>query len=307
VNPVAAPKTPEAPPLQEQPVTGVSALDKDTTLVVGQQTFHFIAHIQRCAAREHQQAEQTVERWELRDATNQVIYHQSYHFDGTCEDTVDVGASAINTKQGSGVLIDGEELPSAPGSGGWWQVFGIHDGKLVPFGPPIGVQGEFTEIATDPRRTPPEIPGRTVIVMSDILKFKIWTGNFNIIYPVLINWIDGKVEPSWRCLRSTSQGRVEQCSYPVQAESRSRKQPTFVRLYNEPDDGFTPKHVIIKPESKIDFLEADAPVQWEQDAGNIEVRVDFSPKVWLKIRVDGQEGWIHTEEDFAAVGLPSAG
>jgi hypothetical protein len=25
---------------------------------------------------------------------------------------------------------------------------------------------------------------------------------------------------------------------------------------------------------------------------------------WLKVRIDGNEGWIHTPEDYMAIGLP---
>jgi len=25
------------------------------------------------------------------------------------------------------------------------------------------------------------------------------------------------------------------------------------------------------------------------------------------VRIDGREGWLHTEEDFAAIGVPQAG
>jgi len=32
-----------------------------------------------------------------------------------------------------------------------------------------------------------------------------------------------------------------------------------------------------------------------------------SGDVWIKVRIDGQEGWIHSQEDFDAVGLPEAG
>ena len=28
---------------------------------------------------------------------------------------------------------------------------------------------------------------------------------------------------------------------------------------------------------------------------------------WLKVRIDGKEGWVHTPEDFMAIGLPQAG
>jgi hypothetical protein len=141
--------------------------------------------------------------------------------------------------------------------------------------------------------------------MNDIMKFRIWTGNFNIIYPVRINWITGHLEPAWRCLEMTSRGAVQRCSYPIMAEGRREGESTFVRLFSEPDDAFTPRHVILQPDSKVEYLEARAPVVWNEDANSISFGVNGDP--WIKIRVDGVEGWIHSEEDFEAVGLPSSG
>jgi hypothetical protein len=142
-------------------------------------------------------------------------------------------------------------------------------------------------------------------VMNDVLRFRVWTGNFNIVYPVLINWITGKLQPAWRCIETTSKGQVERCSYPITVEAHRDNQPTFVRLFPEADDGFTPKHVIVQPQSKIEYLEARTPVAWNEDAKAVSFGVNGD--VWIRVRIDDLEGWIHTEEDFEAVGLPLAG
>jgi hypothetical protein len=114
-----------------------------------------------------------------------------------------------------------------------------------------------------------------------------------------------KLQPAWRCLEMTSKGQIERCSYPVTVEAHRDSQLTFVRLFPEPDDGYTPKHVVVQPQSKIEYLEARIPVAWREDAKSISFGVQGD--VWLKVRIDGWEGWIHSEEDFEAVGLPQAG
>jgi hypothetical protein len=38
------------------------------------------------------------------------------------------------------------------------------------------------------------------------------------------------------------------------------------------------------------------------DAGSFGVTADSD--LWLKVRIDGKEGWVHSEEDFRALGLP---
>jgi hypothetical protein len=300
---------PTRPSTPAQPT--VTAVDRTTSIPVGQRTFTLVTHVQQIGAPQ-KPTDETVEWWELRDPNGVRVYRQAYPFTvrgGGFDTTTSVTAEPLQTKLGSGMLIEVGEEPSAPNGGNWVQVFGERygpttTGPLTAFGPPMSTDGEWIDIATDPRRpTPPEAPGRTVIVMNDILRFRIWTGNLSILYPVSINWIAGSVAPAWRCFR----GRIERCAYPIKVEPNRPSEMTFVRLFPEPDPGFTPGHVVVQPTSKIDYLEAEAPVRWDANSERIFFAVPDPGEVWLKIRIDGQEGWIHSEEDFQAVGLPQAG
>src|SRR5256885_12496681 len=130
---------------------------------------------------------------------------------------------------------------------------------LPAYGPTNSTDGTLIDLATDPRRpTPPQVQGRTAVVMNDILRFRVSARNLKIIYPVSINWIAGNVAPAWRCIR----GRSERCAYPIEVDPVRGKEPTFVRFFSEPDAGFTPKHVIVQPSTKIEYLETEAPVTW---------------------------------------------
>jgi hypothetical protein len=310
----ASSSPPFAQPKSDAPPPKVSVSDRSQTLIVAQQTFRLLTHVQSMAGA----GEETVEWWELRNANDHVVYRQSYPVtftNGSFDWMVSVSAKSFTTAQGGGILIEGGEEPSAPDGGGWVQVFGFKYGRdkygaeeslFGPFGPPIFIEGEFLGVDTDSfRPTATSIGGVTTTVMNDILKFRVWTGNFNIVYPVLINWITGRLQPAWRCLESTSKGQVERCSYPITIEAHRDSQPTFVRLFPEADDSFTPKHVIVQPQSKVEYLEARTPVTWNEDAKAISFSVNGD--VWIKVRIDGVEGWIHSQEDFDAVGLPQAG
>jgi len=209
---------------------------------------------------------------------------------------------------GQGILIEGEALPSAPGSGWWVQIFALMNGKLTPLCAPISADGEFIGEEVQTYQPSPMFRGQQPQTIShDGLKFRMWTGNFSIFYGVMIDWIQGRVHPESTCYRMTSQGRVSACRYKVEADPARGKEVTFVRLFAEPDEAFTPKHVVIKPESKIDYVEAEVPVSWSEDQNNISFGVSNSGKVWLHIKIDGQDGWISGEEDFQAVGLSLAG
>ena len=314
--PMSLPVAAAQGPVASKALAKILVRDIDTPLQLGGQTYHFLARIDQIEASGPQPGDETTEWWELR-GPNGVICRQSYGAQLSAngfDETEVVSARAFNTKLGSGVLVEGMALPSAPGSGGWVQVFGFKWGPtkattLTAFGPPISIEGELLDLATDPQRqAPPPAPGRTVFVMNDVLRFRLWTGNFSIVYPVLINWITGKLEPSWHCRRMTSHGQVDRCGYPVEeANPAPRPERTFVRLFPEPDDGFTASHVVVEPSSKIEFLQAEVPISWNQDANNISFGVAPEGEVWLQVRIDGHEGWIHSQEDFEAIGLPLAG
>jgi hypothetical protein len=290
--------------------------ERSETLLVGNEQYYFVTRIQQLPAVPGRPREETTQSWEIRDSHANPVYHRDYPVKvvrGSFDSTLDVQATAINTKLGKGILVQGMELPSAPDSGGWVQFFGKQwgetDAPLTAFGPPITAVGEFKDIAIDPRRpAPPADPsGAKLIVLNDVLRFQVWTGNLNIIYPVLINWITGKLEPAWRCSRSTMRKYVDRCAYPIVVDPHREHEMTFVKLFPEPDEGMTPKNVVVRPESDVEYLEAEAPVNWSQDADSISFGVPNPGDVWLKVRIDGKEGWIHTEEDFQSIGLPQAG
>jgi len=55
----------------------------------------------------------------------------------------------------------------------------------------------------------------------------------------------------------------------------------------------------------VEVLEGAGEVVWDEGADSVGFRV--AGDLWLKVRIDGREGWIHTDEDFEAIGLPAAG
>ena len=308
-TPQAAPETNAAKP---ESTANLIASDQEQTFLVAGQSFRLLIHSQTIPATK----DRTVEWWELRDAGERVVYRQSYPVavqNGEFDGTVDITGSALVGKGGSGILIHGWNLPSDPEDGGWIQVFGFTYGPnnqavFGPFGPPISIEGEFLGVeAHSYGPTPVASNAATQAVTKDILKFRLWTGNFNIVYPVQINWNTGRLQPEWRCPENTSKGSVDRCRYELmmKEQDQTRTGQTFVRLFPEADGGWVPKHVIVQPQSKIEYLEAKATVAWNETADSISFNINED--VWVKVRIDGVEGWIHGEEDFDAVGHPQAG
>jgi hypothetical protein len=115
------------------------------------------------------------------------------------------------------------------------------------------------------------------------------------------------------------------CQYRVLPERQlSNSDITFVRLWPSPDEkSGSPEKTVVKKDSKVDLLTALVATHWDEgnpaglpasskgpmhDAGGFGVAVGSDGTtgrdLWLKVRIDGKEGWIHSEEDFRALGLP---
>ena len=304
----ASPTAVQAQPISQTAPQVVASDHTQGPFHVGAQSFTFVKHVQSIEGKTLAD-DSTVEWWELRDAAGQAIYRREYPVgfqNGAFDETQNVDARELKASFGKGILVEGGELPSAP-NGGWWiQVFGLMNGKLTPLSGALRTDGAFLGEHVESYQPTPMLRGQQPQAVShDVLKFRVWTGNVSIIYGVMIDWIQGRVRPEWTCL--TAQGQPAACRYPIEASPARGREMTFVRLFPEPENGFTPKHVVVKPGSKIDYLEAEASVSWSTDQDNVSFGVADPGKVWIHVKIDGQDGWISGEEDFEAVGLPGAG
>ena len=265
---------------------------------------------------------ETVVSMEIRDAAGASQYARAFPNVTQTEgfvDTLSVSVNLLSGAHSSGLLVSYDEYsePSAPEiePSGWWQVFGVVGGKLRAFSGPILVQGDL--LPADPNAKPSS-PPPPFAAPEDLLRFKVWAGRFRLIFPVRIDWTLGKLVPAQPC-NIAADGHVEACEYKVLPENERQIQDlTFVRLC--PVAGIAcknPERVVVKKDSKVELLAASAEMQWNpgkatgpsgdpknslDDAGAIAV---LSKEPLLRVRIDGKEGWIHSQEDFDALGMPS--
>jgi hypothetical protein len=104
------------------------------------------------------------------------------------------------------------------------------------------------------------------------------------------------------------------CQYHLRDPKESLQRPhevTFVRLHSSPDENSgRPERVVVKLDSKIDFLAVAADVEmkqldaWGVGADQMGIQLVPNTDAWLQVRVDGKEGWLHSGEDLDAIGLP---
>jgi hypothetical protein len=279
-------------------------------LKIKRQNFTVVLHLKRVrvpVARAVGSVE-TVTRMEIWDDAGNIHYAKSF----PCEvvgdhfaETMEISAQMLQGSQDSGLLITYGEDPSTPLGGGSYQVFGMFNGKLVPFSKPISMEGNLIR---------PEPPSGKVVntstepgLLAEVLRFRVWSGNVFVIIPVRVNWMLAKVRPAWQCYRMTAHGAQPQCQFKVEADRRpSGDELSFVRLHSEPEEGMgIAGHVVVKKDSRVEILEASGEQVWEE--ANERIGLSVGEDLWLKVRLDGKEGWIHTQEDFNAIGLPQAG
>ena len=184
---------------------------------------------------------------------------------------------------GTGLLVsyDAYSEPSAPVEEPMTslQVFGLVNGKFVSFGPTLEIEGGLLDKYGDVHSYK---AARPLGAQADVIEFKIWAGHCRLVYPVRVDWSQGKLSPVQEC--NSTAGNTEGGL-------------TFVRLWPAPEEkSVQPMKTVVKKDSKVDLLIADTAANSKAspaDTRNFDPTVDTN--LWLKVRIDGKEGWMHSE------------
>src|SRR4029077_16486414 len=182
----------------------------------------------------------TVVGMEIQDAAGAVQYRRTFPYAEAAQDYFEswsVSALLLGGANGNGLLVNYDDYsePSAPGEEPtvWFQVFGVLNGKLAPFGAPLEVQGgllgEYLIGNTYKAARP-------LGAQADAVEFKVWTGHCRLIYPVRVDWRQVKLSPAQECA-NTGGEQGEGCQYRIVPEDELyNSRITFVRLWPNPDE-----------------------------------------------------------------------
>ncbi len=273
---------------------------------LGGQVFTAVLHYKHLPGKTGQ-GSQALASLDVLDAAGTVQYREAFSFateDAAFVEDCSIDIQLLSGTNGKGLLLDTGCEPSAPMSGGPWRVLGLINGKLVAFGKPIvteGQRGDFKPGAANRI-------GQVTQILPDVLNIRVWTGYFFASVPLRVDWLHGELALAQHCFYQTGRGMAEGgCEMPAEdAELRPRAQDmTFVRLFPESNDAGLPAHVVVQKSSKLELLAGKALIRWEEQKEFIHLGV--GDDVWIKVRIDGKEGWIHTVEDLAAIGLYQSG
>jgi hypothetical protein len=192
----------------------------------------------------------------------------------------------LMTEDDRGILLVRDALPSAPSSGRSIRIFSRDEEKIKPISHWLTVAGDIEGIS-------PSDDGRVRLPPGDTVTFLVWTGHFSVVVPVLVD-LEG--------VRILVPEGIR--SYALKAKGPVFfRNPDPVNLFMEPSESSPTIKIAVSRSSRIEYIETltEAHLAGEK---NLELRV-LNP--WLRVRVDGQEGWLREERDFISVGLPPAG
>lgn len=258
---------------------------------------------------------------EIVDAAGTVLYRRTFPLWADAESTSAwrIFAHTLSGTNGTGLLLRSSPYidPSDPESkASYDQIFGVVNGKFVPFsGPLSGMVGN------------PDASGvyRTAGVLApqaDELRLMRGMGRFVIAVPIRLDWAQGKLSLAPKqCPEMAAASTHTMCQYELLDPNAFLKRPkdvTFVRLYSSPDEhAGRPERVVVKPASQIEMLGYRVEMEMKQpDASRppsptefvvkdmVQIGIVPNTESWLQVRIDGKVGWIHTDEDLTAIGLP---
>jgi hypothetical protein len=294
-----------APPAGEQELEHTE--ERQGPFTLAGQAFTVVLHYARLPGQSGPDS-QALASLEILDVTGKVHYQEAFPHaieKGAFPETCSADVRLLSGSNGKGLLIDSGCLPSAPLSGGPWQIVGVVGGKLVPFGRPLVAEGEMGAFV------PGAINqiGNLKQILPDMLKIRVWTGYFFVSVPVRVDWLAGKLSLGQHCMYQTGHGFAEEgCEMPAEdAHPAPREQEmTFVRMFQESNQRIgPPAHLVVKKDSKLEIVAGKVLITW-QEAPEV-VSLSVGEDVWVKVRIDGKEGWIHTPEDLNAIGLFASG
>jgi hypothetical protein len=256
---------------------------------------------------------ETLASIEIRDESGAVAYQKtfSYQVDGARFDqAISADARLLPGVSLAGLLIRYKRDLASGGSEEYWQVFRLRNQKLTLFDPAVGGV-ELGSNGVLPRGAVAigAIGSRGMAASrGDPIEIRVWTGHFYVVVPLKVDWQQGRVAPGQQCFQAGSPGLVETgCEMRVEISRKPMAVDfTAVRLFSEAVENMgSARHVVLKKDAKVDFIAGKAIVRMTVSDDWFQIGL---ADVWLKVLIDDNEdkmGWIHTADDFSAVGLPA--
>lgn len=272
--------------------------------------------LQKKVLHQKQVSETTVAGLRVLDAQGDIAYEATFPYavaNGGFSQSLSASATLLPGSAGAGLLIRFIEQHAGSSGAGTvpakesWQIFGVVNGKLTAFGAVLPL-GQGRGITVGGVVTGVMVRGGIAVVplasTAEALGFRAWEGNFYVFVPVRVDWENGEWGEGEECYQLVSGIlRARGCRMGVEADRVPQTGGGSVRLFAAPDGDTNNSQVVaVEPESQVKFVAVLARTQWNAIANRVEC--NFSD-VWLEMRIGGEQGWVHGEEAFEALGLPA--
>jgi hypothetical protein len=195
-----------------------------------------------------------------------------------------VDAMLLEGREHQALELTYEDLSSPPRTGESIQLFGVLNGVLKPLDrEPLEFRGGLADLPAGQWKNSKHL------LENDTLQIYTLTTYFYIVTPVRVNWKDFRLEQK-------DSGEFDVADQPPYQMRQKVEVERFIQMYPSPDSKTTPVGVNITPQSSVQLLKA-------RFKGAPPEEHDRASDTWLKIRIDGQEGWILGVDDYTSLGL----
>jgi hypothetical protein len=259
---------------------------------------------------------------EIRNSSGVIEYKRSFPY-LKC-DSVNVLASVLKGATHSGLLIDYKmyyqsccvDLPYDADNS--YQLFGVIGGHLKAFNVPmtlVSLRNENTEDQLQAGIAPLDAD-------SDAWNLRVWASKFDVIYPVRVDWKQGKLMPLKACSRQPH-AFCEYAVDPIRSFPDSLKPwPLALHLCTEHTSPCLKEEtMVLAAKPSIKMLDSFALIDWKDypnksakqptevspvsDAWELGVYGYEKPaRVWLKLQINGHVGWLSDREALQNLGFP---
>jgi hypothetical protein len=240
-----------------------------------------------------------VRRIQVKDSTQRVVYDEDLvaMLHGDMDGWIELSAEPIEDASGR---VRGLELayafyPSAPNSGEQFMIVAPRGGALRPLTPRISYLGNRDVLPSGAQ------PGSSKLLPGDRMVIKPWMYSYAAVIPVHVDLGCAPGAPS--CVTVVLPDSIAGLArFAVETRARAIDSAATVELYTAPGAP-APEHILLVVGSTIEVLGGAGRVSFDRGQMLDLVVVDD----WLQVRVNGRTGWVHGDETYRALGLPSAG
>jgi hypothetical protein len=281
------------------------------TFTLGEQELTVLTRSEQISPANSERFAATVSELEIRDSNASTVYRGIFPTSpaaGRFLQTLTVAASLLEGTGGGALLLRFIEDAESSGGSESWQMFGMVGGRLTRYGAPLplGQGGEAIHGVLTGVMLRGGIGVVPLATTTDALEFRVWAGHFFVGVPVRIDWESGQWSEAEQCFSNTS-GNLQPtgCNLRVIATRRPVDEGGAVTVYAQPEENaYAARQIPVRRNSAVEFPAVRARVQWRNVGDRFACSLE---DLWLRVRIDGNEGWVRSPVDFAALGLPAAG